>query len=405
MLAAMAAGRSIPGFSRAPTMTAQAPPFDHNGKGVRARWHRVAQTLVTALALLLIVHVTPWRDRVVISEPQKDGGGTTENVGHSSPVVDTPKHSFRSVVVVEPGVFSLLAKVRGPWLAFFFACSATSAILLVARWRLIMSTTALDTPSLRWCGVVWARSQVINLLPLSQLGGDAYRIERSRMRLNGIIPAVGVILAERMIGILGLLTVLLLGVAWISQIPEYVAVILGSVTTSLFLAPCLERLTRGVAHRCRGFILPKIALLGSEMLGPLARLVHSPSRAVAVVGLSFGVHLLAPLSYLAVDRALGFDTPLWCYLIAIPAISLVVFLPFHVAGIGLVEGGLWLLLNRWSGATSAEVVAICVAFRVLALCWIVMLCTVFFRPTSGAAFSSSIRTRALGLLGPVHKPA
>jgi hypothetical protein len=84
------------------------------------------------------------------------------------------------------------------------------------------------------------------------------------------------------------------------------------------------------------------------------------------------VHACSAILYVIADRALGLNTRTWCYLVGVPLINIARFLPIHVAGIGLVEAGLWVLLSPWAGRTAEEVTAISVLVRMMGLLWLAL---------------------------------
>jgi hypothetical protein len=371
------------------------------------RWCRLfAQILITVLALAMILAITPWNDRVTLADGRR--GIVLEETEEPLAVrLRQPAGDSTSAVAAadvkerQPGVKTLLAHARVPWLLTSLGCAAAIGMLLVIRWRYLLLQSGGDF-SIPWCAAIWARGQVINLLPLSQIGGDLYRIERTRHGLGGTAASVGIIATERVCGLIALVGVAMAGLAcsgMLSLGPFIVAMVSVVVTAGVLLAvkcarprqesesgvppihPQLEIVRNGectgpTACRSHAKLSPWWHHL-QRMIAPLVGLLSTPKRLLTVLSLSIAVQLLAPLSFATVDRALGFDTPVWCYLVAIPAITLAIFLPVHVAGIGIVEGGLWLFLSRWSERTVADVVAISAATRLAGLIWTSLLASAF----------------------------
>lgn len=345
------------------------------------RWLWPVKIAVTAGALIIILRAIPWRDRATLSDGTRviilDRQRETclvrpEDPSDSSGAHQTiPQDDLRSI---EPGVRAVLAQARLSWLAAYFGCMVLSAALLIGRWRWLMSNPR-DAPSMRWCAIVWARSQVINLLPLSQLGGDLYRIQRSSHLLNGAATATGIIATERIVGLVALLTVALTGLAWADGHVALVAPILAAIAVIVVIA--LKRLSAAYSHEhepSRGSsLLHSCRRWLRTALVPLTRLVRRPRQCLGILFMSIAIHLMASLSFVAVDRALALGTPVWCYLVAVPALVLATFLPIHIAGIGILEGGMWLFIHQWTSATAADVIAICAGVRILGLLWIALL--------------------------------
>jgi hypothetical protein len=325
-----------------------------------------------------------------------------------------------------------LAQVRGPWLLAYLLCAVALAALLVIRWHYLLADQTRpqfgvladrqqsrqeerSPPSLAWCAVIWARSQVINLLPLSQAGGDLYRIERASRYTGGVASAVGIIATERITGLMAMVGVAVAGLAgsrMLSIQPADLVLVGGSAVLLGAIAIRIVRLRSPGLATAAGLaaegLVPAETKKASQslrsptrrrpgnlfrawqdhlciMAGPLRHSARHPRRFLVVLSLSIAAQVLAPLSYVTVDRALGFNTPVWCYLVAVPAVTLATFLPIHIAGIGILEGGLWLFLSRWSARSSADVVAISAAIRLTGLLWLAILTTSFLWPLDRSA--------------------
>lgn len=359
-------------------------------RSARRWWRLPAQILVTALALYVIGRNISWRDRasledgsqVVVVARQADSvtirlPGAADATPHEIPA--------DSVVAFHAGVGSTLSRIRPGWVFAYFLCLAVAAVLLVVRWRYLMAWQG-AAPPVGWCAHAWARSQVINLLPFGQLGGDAYRVERSGRWLGGRAAAAGVVAAERMVGFGALLAIAAAGLIFSGLIDRDIGAALG-----LFLG-----LVVGVRLLAGRPIGRHLAALGGRLsgqptrwgrslasaVGPIAGLLRHQHRLPGLLLLSTVIHLLASLSFAIVDRSLGMTTPVWCFLVAVPAISMAQFLPVHVAGIGIMEGGLWLFLGPWAGHTPEAVVALSATVRLLGLLWLLALAASFLGRTT-----------------------
>jgi len=346
------------------------------------------------MALVFISKTVPWRDRVHL-----DDGTVAIVLDHTAATltvqpVKQPGAKPRTIApspgqTIEPGVGTLLTDVQAGWLPVYLLCVATASALLVARWRYLLennrrratgSGSILQTATpWYWCAVIWARSQVINLLPLSQIGGDLYRIERSSRQLRDSAAATGIIAAERAAGLVALALVAAVGLTCSGLLPVpravgvgiLLGVVLAAGLTAHFVAP---RLTPWLKINDAS---PRWITWLRRTAAPLIQLAARPKRLFITLGLSVGVQLLTPLSFAAVDRALGMNTPVWCYLVAVPTIAIVAFLPIHIAGIGILEGGLWLFLSRWTDHAPADVIALSAAARLMNLIWVGILASGF----------------------------
>jgi len=357
----------------------QAPELIWRRPTFRRLWP--LKVAVTAIALAFIVRAIPWRDRATLNDGTRviilERHGQTWLVRLEDPSGFPDAHQIipqDDLQSIEPGVQAVLSRAKPSWLVAYVGCMTLSVALLIGRWRWLMSG-ACDRLSMRWCAIVWGRSQVINLLPLSQLGGDLYRIQRSAHPLGSAATATGIIATERIVGLVALLTVALTGLAWAEGKTALVAPILAAIAAIIVIA--LRRLPStyspehepsepsSLLHSCRRWL--------QAALVPLTRLVRRPKQCLGTLFMSIAIHLAASLSFVVVDRALGLNTPVWCYMVAVPALVLATFLPIHIAGVGILEGGLWLLLHQWTSATAADVIAICAGVRILGLLWLAVL--------------------------------
>lgn len=337
---------------------------------------------VPITVLLMLGMQMDWHDRLILHSGEtvfaRSWGDQYVVAAGSQEATQLVVYSKSTIREVQPGLQTLLGSLRGPWLAGFGACTLLMALCLTLRWRILMPKGPGQEPPNLWpLAVIWARSQIINLLPLSQIGGDAYRIERTRHCLIGVAPATAVIVVEKLVGLSALIAVAVAGL-WISgkgnaglrqgnhEFILFTGTLVGILTASLFVArrrlarralDCVPNVSASILHRWQSVqpVLP-----GAQKLS--AVLIHS-----------FAVQIIAPACYWFIDRALGLDTPMWCYLVAIPTISLAQYLPIHIAGIGILEGGLWIILHSWAGRSTTEVLAISATARVLGLGWLAFL--------------------------------
>lgn len=345
------------------------------------------QIAVTIATLVVIVAVVPWRDRAEVH-----GLGEVrvlEDRGMS--LVVMPIHSSSNaarmverakVKAVEPGLASLLANARLASVVGYLSCALAMAIVLALRWRLLLCVGAAMRPSFVWCIVNWGRSQVISALPTSQIGGDFFRAQRTTSLGHGWITAWAIVALERLCGLAALCLVAAIGLSYSGLVSAAHLAIAGFALGSVGVATIGLRSTISRLYRATPRTLPiclaRLQSFLSERLTDVAKSLPRDRRAlVGVFLLSVTAQTLSPLSFVFVDRALGLDTPVWCYLVAIPALALAQYLPIHIAGIGLVEGGLWLTLSHWAGRSGAEVIALSAASRILSLLWLSALACMF----------------------------
>ncbi len=361
-----------------------------HGRPLSRIWVRIIQIAFTSLALLWLIRSVSWHDQVVLADGELH---RLVSRNFASVFVAGPAGGPLAVAVPKgtvqefrPGVWSQLLALRWSWLLAFAAGCALCGILLVTRWRYVLHTCEFSV-AWHWCALVWARAQCIGALPLSSIGGDMYRIACVCAQDPRTADAAGVVVAERVIGLLGLIATGVLGILlYRASVGIACAIAIAAAITISVLG--LQRFPdlpsssgQGVRPRTIATTIRELA----SFLRPVRNLASHRRRLLVVLGLSFAIQLVSPLTFVAVDRALGLRTPVWCYWLALPAVSLVQYLPIHVAGLGILEGGLWLVVGRLGHRTAAEILAISTASRVLGLLWLLVLSVGFLCPLPRAA--------------------
>lgn len=285
---------------------------------------------------------------------------------------------------------------RLAWLAACLLCGPAIGLAAVVRWRLLTANDP-SCPTPRWFAVVWARSQVLALLPVGQVGGDVYRCERLRTWIGSTDKSIAVVLMDRCLGLVGM--VLVIVIAWLAVDPALALAsiaVVGVVAGLSYLARrqaargvslLVRRLPRGLANA------PGLARDG---LMTSLQLFSGHHRVAVMVVLSVVIQLIICLSYLFADRAVGLATPAACYFVAVPLLILAQYLPIHIAGIGIVEGGLWAFLAAWNAGTAADAIAVSVVVRTIGLLWLAMLALSFL---VSAERSRTTETREVADIG------
>lgn len=365
-------------------------------------WRRVVTWSLAGASIAVILFAIEWRDIgeltdgtrfEVIDKLDESYRIVTSGDGRDASIVVTSAQ----INILRPGLISLFASMNHLWIIAYFACASVSAFLLLMRWCLLLRVSR-RRPTPLWCGQVWARSQVISVLPTSQVGGDIYRVERSARWTGSLGVAAAVVLVERILGLIALFAVGGIGVTIGLPIGAWsiaICVFAGSALLGVLASSCQGSRRRFIGHMDD--------MTGETTHGPgrFVRSLYSQLRGfseargllIGGLGLSILAQGITPLGFFAIDRALGLETPLWCYLIAVPLVTIVQFLPVHVAGIGVVEGGLWLTVGRWASLSVSEIVALSAAHRLLWLFWLGVLAIAFLRtmpkdvsrPSPGAA--------------------
>ena len=370
--------------------------------GAKRRWLIMAQIATTSLALAWVGFKVQWLDRAVAPPVIGAASGPLQKNNDREnlrDVPDTHRHKARetniAVPVIEPGVWTILRKVRPVPVLGYFVCAVWTAAALSVRWRIILVDDR-EAPAIAWCSTIWLRSQVISALPVSQVGADVYRASKLLCNGRSVSDSIGVVAIERVFGLIALLGVAVTALGVSRLLPWNLAI--GGTIAGLCVTLGLVWGARQIAaiqllrHR---FCRSRIWQVGLDSLAMLRRALGDSRNRTVILALSIAVHALSPLSFVFVDRALGFGTPAWCYFVAVPGVSLAQYLPIHIGGIGILEGGLWVVLGNWADRTPADIVALSAVIRVLGLVWLSLLAFSFAQPIPQFVLGNKDETAAI----------
>jgi glycosyltransferase 2 family protein len=175
------------------------------------------------------------------------------------------------------------------------------------------------------------------------MGGDVVKIYYVGREGNNIAGSASATLMSRVTGYVGMLLVsfpaLFIGQKIFSHeltLTYVLSSILmcASLIISVVVVMVLPRIVRGKWAEWRIFaVLNKVG-------GTLLASIRRPSCMVGSILYGMLFHISAALNYYALGMALHMQVPFTFYLVAIPFVSLVAFLPFSINGFGLRESAL-----------------------------------------------------------------
>ncbi len=246
-------------------------------------------------------------------------------------------------------------------LAFLFTGIALLALTIVVgarRWQLILQAFDADVPMRRLVGHNFAGQFVGNVLP-STIGGDVLRVGRSVKDVGGDTAFASVVI-DRFTGFVSLPVLIVLGFlvrpSLLSAPHAWIAVLCAGGTVAVF----------GVILFVAGH--PNLGGRFKEhenwmrYIGVLHRGLDQMRRRPRLAFATLAVAVLYQLIYVAAVycavHTVGVATiPDAAILAFVPAVAIAQVLPISVAGFGLREGMLVLLLKPL-GATTAQAVAV-----------------------------------------------
>ncbi len=247
-----------------------------------------------------------------------------------------------------------IVRVRLPHLVAVLALVAVDRCVMIGRWLLVLRSARQPVPvkSVAWIYLV--SSFIGSALPAG-VGADAARAYTLSRRTDDVSEAVASVAVDRLLGVLSLAVLAVTGgMLWGSATDAFpigwiwvAAGLVGVATTGMFWA---DRWVRGV--------LPA-SWHASTVGRPLIALADAVSRyrdrraaLVGGFGLSVLVQLLRVLQAFLLGLGLGIEVPLVYYLVFMPVGLLMLLLPVSVAGFGLPQGIIVLLLRPQGVADS-----------------------------------------------------
>jgi uncharacterized membrane protein YbhN (UPF0104 family) len=230
------------------------------------------------------------------------------------------------------------------WLLAAGLLSSLSVILGVLRFRVLLRTSGLDLP-LTWLTRVSLEGRFVGAFTPSTAGLDIYRVIAVGRRTGKRSTAASVILIEKLLGLLGLATlvvclvVLGAGVLRDQGLPATLGL---ALCCGLGLAVALRpRLLKRTALGLPEPVARRVAALADA----LARQPPSRSALFGAFGLGLLGHLTTAAVFLATSRALGIALPAVELLSLGVALVLSALIPISVGGVGVREGVAVLLLG------------------------------------------------------------
>jgi hypothetical protein len=223
-------------------------------------------------------------------------------------------------------------RLQPEWIAAVIAVIVSQFLLVVWRWQLILLFLRSSAPSFGFLSWSLGASYVYGQILPSALGGDI-------IRASLLAPSFGAGAAARSVICDRAFALATLGIMILAAGPGFlvdidsgwafqVVLLAALLSTVLFIAVVLI----GPRLRSRFHTVNKILVVLRDQSGVL----RSPFG-LAVVGSSFGIHLLSILLAYTIARMIGTDLRLLNCLLLIPPIMLINTLPISLGGWGVRE--------------------------------------------------------------------
>ena len=242
------------------------------------------------------------------------------------------------------------------WLGGAFGAALGGIVLSAWRWQRVLIVFDHDVRLRTLVAHYFSGQFVGNVLP-STIGGDVVRVTRLTQTIGDGPTAFGSVALERLTGFVALPLLSLIGFAidpsLLSERRSWIALVASGVTIVALIAILFLAAHPRLAGRYRhdeGWT----RFIGAVHIG-VERMRLEPRRAAAALGTAMLYQVSLVITMWCVAHALGAPVPTGALLAYIPAVAMAQVLPLSLAGLGVREGMLVLLLTPL-GVTTGQAV-------------------------------------------------
>ena len=258
-------------------------------------------------------------------------------------------------------VWQTIEQASLPLLAAALVMQLLSQTVAAFRWKLIMDR--LDFPhEFGFYLRSYFKGALFNQVLPTSIGGDAYRVAEVHAHGAPLKEAFYAIFIDRIMGLIGLILLNILAVAWAPR-DLFPAVLLYTLVT-ITLAALVGFFTLLWLHRVQLLRRWTLTRLLAELSERFHRVYRRPRDMALQVGLSLLTHLLGMLTVFGIGHAVGIDEPIGFYLALTPPAILLTVLPITFAGWGVREGAL-IALFRLIGTPEPTALAMSVLYGMM----------------------------------------
>lgn len=262
-------------------------------------------------------------------------------------------------------VLNKFATARISWLGVAALFFGTIVVLGTARWWLVLQSLDVPLPLTSTLRLFLIGMFFNQTLP-SSIGGDATRVFYLWRIGVSVQTATNSVLLDRITGLIILIIVTSTVTPQLVQKLDnpiaaggLIAVLAGGWFAILMLFVFDNALTRRFQHiRILNFVI----LLSRDALS----LCRSPTIALPTLGLSIAIHAATIAIAWSLDQALGGDTGYLIYVVAMTPTILLISTPISVAGWGVREQILVILLGAL-GVGATQAVSVSILFGIILL--------------------------------------
>ena len=229
------------------------------------------------------------------------------------------------------------------WLAVSLGIYVGSLVISAWRWGVLLDAAGIALRLRRLVASFMVATFFNNFLP-SNIGGDVVRVADTARPAGSKTVAALIVLADRGIGLLGLIAVAALGASLAERLPGT-----GIVGPSVLWLALAAGVGGGAFLLSRPALLPRLlrpfGRLHPEWVGErldrleglLQRIQAAPGALVRCFGAAMAMQMVLVAFYLAIARGLAVPIGFWQLSLIVPMTFLVQMLPVSLNGFGVRE--------------------------------------------------------------------
>ena len=242
------------------------------------------------------------------------------------------------------------AQLTPAWVLAAWLTVLAEPVLVAVKWNLLLREKGINLPLRRLVRIVFTSNFLSVALPVS-FSADALRLLMIKSEQQSLTHAAGALVADRIMGVLAILLLSLIGVAWagsvvlgartvfsILVIAAVLLTLMGLLLSPLpvFWVPHVRRWLAG-----RGGIKARIVAVAEQLLAihdSLTSFRHHPVQVATVFSLNLLAQVLRVLQIVLLFRAVQQPVPVSQAAAFVPMINMFTLLPISYFGLGIKEG-------------------------------------------------------------------
>jgi hypothetical protein len=249
-------------------------------------------------------------------------------------------------------LWSYVRNASPAWLAVALSLYLLMILLSVWRWRILLNAQHLEVPAGRLLNSYLVATFFNNFLP-SNIGGDVIRIRDTAGQAGSKTLATTVVLMDRGLGLLGLLTVAAVGSSIASHIggrpPVLASMLWLALAGGMAVSAAAVMLPGGVAR-----LLSPLRLIHQEwvgerigrLTGALTKFRNAPGALVTCLLGAVLVQAVLVAFYAAIVRSMNIPVSAWHLAVIVPISFVVQMAPVSLNGFGVREATFTFYFSR-----------------------------------------------------------